>query len=57
MPYHIDSGRLKEAQWIASPNFDSRPPGLVIDLIVVHGISLPPCQFGTGDRAAFYKPT
>lgn len=40
------NGRLLEAKWVSSPNFDSRPPGLVPDLIVVHGISLPPNQFG-----------
>ena len=31
---------------VASPNFDARPPGSGIDLIVVHGISLPPGEFG-----------
>lgn len=45
---HVDAqtGRLQEAVWIESPNFDSRPPGLVPNLIVVHGISLPPNEFG-----------
>ena len=31
---------------IASPNFDARPPGSAIDLLVIHNISLPPGQFG-----------
>jgi AmpD protein len=31
---------------IASPNYDSRPAGVEADLIVVHGISLPPGEFG-----------
>jgi AmpD protein len=31
---------------IASPNCDARPPGVEPDLIVVHGISLPPGEFG-----------
>jgi N-acetyl-anhydromuramoyl-L-alanine amidase len=30
----------------ASPNFDERPADAVIDLIVVHAISLPPGEFG-----------
>ena len=30
-----------------SPNCDERPPGCDIDLIVVHGISLPEGDFGT----------
>lgn len=29
-----------------SPNFDRRPDGVVIDLLVIHNISLPPGQFG-----------
>jgi N-acetyl-anhydromuramoyl-L-alanine amidase len=40
------SGRLREAVQIASPNCDARPAGVEPDLIVVHGISLPPGQFG-----------
>jgi AmpD protein len=31
---------------IASPNFDERPHGTEVTLIVVHGISLPPGVFG-----------
>jgi N-acetyl-anhydromuramoyl-L-alanine amidase len=42
----LDSGLMHEATQIASPNYDSRPPGVEPDLIVVHGISLPPGEFG-----------
>jgi len=35
-----------DARRIPSPNFDARPSGCGIDLIVVHGISLPPGEFG-----------
>lgn len=31
---------------VASPNYDARPHGVETDLIVVHGISLPPGEFG-----------
>lgn len=31
---------------MSSPNYDSRPAGTAADLIVVHGISLPPGEFG-----------
>lgn len=31
---------------VYSPNFDQRPAGCELDLIVVHGISLPPGEFG-----------
>ena len=33
---------------LASPNFGPRPAGACIDLAVVHSISLPPGEFGTG---------
>jgi N-acetyl-anhydromuramoyl-L-alanine amidase len=42
----LDNGLLRGARQVASPNYDSRPPGVEPDLIVVHGISLPPGEFG-----------
>lgn len=37
-----------------SPNSDRRPDGSIIGLIVVHSISLPPCEFGgAGVKALF----
>lgn len=41
-------GWLEDALPVASPNFDERPPGEAVSLIVVHAISLPPAQF-SGD--------
>ena len=35
-----------DARRVPSPNFDSRPSDGGVDLIVVHGISLPPGEFG-----------
>lgn len=35
-----------DARRVSSPNFDARPRDGGVDLIVVHGISLPPGQFG-----------
>jgi N-acetyl-anhydromuramoyl-L-alanine amidase len=40
------AGVLAAASYIPSPNFDDRPDGSVVDLLVVHNISLPPGQFG-----------
>ena len=40
------SGLLDAARQQPSPNCDDRPPGIAADLIVVHGISLPPSEFG-----------
>jgi N-acetyl-anhydromuramoyl-L-alanine amidase len=39
-------GMIVGARYIASPNCDARPADSVIDLLVVHGISLPPGEFG-----------
>lgn len=41
-----DSGLLEGARYLPSPNCDARPEQSDINLIVVHGISLPPGQFG-----------
>ena len=38
--------RLRGARWLPSPNYDARPEGHAIDLLVVHAISLPPDEFG-----------
>jgi AmpD protein len=39
-------GDANLARKIRSPNRDARPDGVVISLVVVHGISLPPGEFG-----------
>jgi AmpD protein len=39
-------GYLAGARRIASPNFDDRPAGSAVTLLVVHAISLPPGEFG-----------
>jgi N-acetyl-anhydromuramoyl-L-alanine amidase len=41
-----DTGLLRSARQVPSPNFDDRPAGTITDLIVVHGISLPPGIYG-----------
>ena len=42
----VAHGWLSTARRIESPNFDERPAGSVISLVVVHAISLPPAEFG-----------
>src|SRR5258706_11429921 len=39
-------GMLRGASYIASPNCDSRPEDIPVDLLVIHNISLPPGEFG-----------
>lgn len=46
MKIDIASGLIKEARQHMSPNCDMRPDEEDISLIVIHGISLPPGQFG-----------
>ena len=41
------AGVVKQARFIASPNFDQRPAeGGTVELLVIHNISLPPQQYG-----------
>jgi N-acetyl-anhydromuramoyl-L-alanine amidase len=42
------TGWLLGVRRVLSPNFDERPVGTELTLIVVHGISLPPGEFGNG---------
>jgi AmpD protein len=39
------AGWLRRARRVPSPNCDERPPGTPVDLLIVHGISLPPGVF------------
>lgn len=39
-------GWLRGVRRIRSPNFDARPEGTRVSLIVIHAISLPPDEFG-----------
>jgi len=39
---------------VPSPNFDERPAGVVISLVVIHSISLPPGEFGNGRVTDFF---
>ena len=51
----VDSGDwFADAHRVPSPNCDERPTGTEIDLAIVHGISLPPGQFGGGEIAALF---
>lgn len=41
-----DEGLLPFARYVESPNCDDRPGDTSITLVVIHGISLPPGEFG-----------
>jgi N-acetyl-anhydromuramoyl-L-alanine amidase len=42
-------GWYRFARHLPSPNYGARPPSALVDLIVIHAISLPPGQYG-GDE-------
>jgi N-acetyl-anhydromuramoyl-L-alanine amidase len=46
MRVDVSTGLLVGVKQVFSPHFDQRPSGVVPDLIVLHGISLPPGEFG-----------
>ena len=48
------SGWCQGVRHCPSPNFNARPQGEV-SLLVIHNISLPPGQFGTGKVQAFFQ--
>jgi AmpD protein len=46
MRVDVATGLIVGVKQVLSPFFDERPTGIVPDLIVLHGISLPPGEFG-----------
>ncbi len=50
----IKNGYLTAAVQCPSPNANLRPQGQSVSLLVIHNISLPPGQFGTGCVQAFF---
>ncbi len=45
---------LPDARQVMSPNCDERPPGCGVELVVIHGISLPPGQYGGPEIDQFF---
>ena len=52
-----DSGLIVPARQCPSPNQDERPAAAVPELLVVHGISLPPGQFGGPEIEQLFSNT
>jgi len=55
--YDPASGLIREAEFIVSPNCDSRPDAEDISLLVVHGISLPPGKYGGNEITQLFTNT
>ncbi|MCL6415982.1 1,6-anhydro-N-acetylmuramyl-L-alanine amidase AmpD [Aestuariirhabdus sp. Z084] len=47
-------GLIEGVRFLASPNCEERPENTDISLLVIHNISLPPGQFGSGDIVDFF---
>ena len=48
------SGLISPARQCLSPNRDARPDGTTLDMVILHGISLPPGNFGGGEIEALF---
>lgn len=48
-------GWLVPGTHVKSPNFNYRPDGVSVDLLVIHNISLPPGQFGGDHVERFFQ--
>jgi AmpD protein len=54
MKIDLSSHLLTNVRQLASPYCNERPAGMPIDTVIVHGISLPPGEFGTGIVEKFF---
>jgi AmpD protein len=50
-----DNGLIRPARQCLSPNRDARPEGAALDTVVLHGISLPPGEFGGTQIEALFS--
>lgn len=59
LPQHAlwDQGWYRFARRVLSPNCGPRPAGSLIDLVVIHSISLPPGQYGGPQVEALFTNT
>lgn len=55
MNLQVENGWLQGVCHCPSPNFNQRPAGIAISLLVIHNISLPPGEFGAGYVQAFFQ--
>lgn len=52
--YDPETGLVKQARQVISPNFDDRPEGMSIDALIIHAISLPPGEYGGNHIEKFF---
>lgn len=51
---NLQTGLLTPVIYRPSPHHNERPDNTLIDMIVIHGISLPPGEFGSNTVEAFF---
>lgn len=49
MHVNLASGLLEGVDYRPSPNFDARPDGMPVDVLVIHAISMPPGEYPGSD--------
>jgi N-acetyl-anhydromuramoyl-L-alanine amidase len=54
MKIDLNSHLLTNVRQLVSPNCNERPEGTTVDTVIIHGISLPPGEFGTGVVEKFF---
>ena len=54
---NTDNGVISPARQCPSPNCDARPDGARPEIVIVHGISLPPGEFGGPEIEALFTNT
>lgn len=57
MNINRDTGLIDDVELRVSPHYSPRPADTVIDLLVIHGISLPPGEFGGEAISALFTNT
>ena len=45
-PFWLEGGWFRRARAMPSPNLSARPAGTLVELVVIHSISLPPGRYG-----------
>lgn len=53
--YKVKDGFVLGSKWCPSPNYNMRSKDAIIDVLVVHNISLPPAQFENGYIESFFQ--
>ncbi len=51
---NLEFAELPQYRWCPSPHYNARPPESLVELLVIHNISLPPSDFTTNSVESFF---